>query len=58
MKKYESPNAEFLLLDDVITASTTTEPCSCQAFDGSTPTPGEHCKMSPTNDALVSRVGI
>lgn len=43
MREYESPKAEFLELNDVITASAPAEPCSCYALDK----PGEVCKATP-----------
>ena len=54
MKDYESPNAELLKLDDVITSSGAVEPCDCYALDK----PGEMCKACPQQAIYSSQPGV
>ena len=53
MKEYESPKAELLQLEDVITASGAAEPCKCVAYDS-----GPGCKATASTGAYESKASF
>ena len=58
MKEYESPRAEYLQLDDVITASGATEPCKCWKSFSLPGEVGEVCKAMDMFGGFENKPGI
>lgn len=59
MKEYESPKAELLQLEDVITASGAAEPCKCwQVFSLPTPDSEGDCMYTDSFGGFESKTGV